>query len=92
MSGLDEFPYAAYSASPDSLSGNRYVLEAQMDVQLANVEGGRVVAALGGREGFPVALLVPDSLGANISAKQRYALVVRVGEGGRIIAESMEKY
>ena len=90
VSGLDEFPYAAYSASPDSLSGNRYVLEAQMDVQLANVEGGRVVAALGGREGFPVALLVPDSLGANISAKQRYALVVRVGEGGRIIAESME--
>lgn len=70
VSGLDEFPYAAYSASPDSLRGNRYVLEAQMDVQLANVEGGRVVAALGGREGFPVALLVPDSLGANISAKQ----------------------
>ena len=107
VSGLDEFPYAAYSASPESLRGNRYVLEAQMDVQLANVEGGRVVAALGihapepefvllqlqaVREGFPVAVLVPDSLGANISAKQRYALVVRVGEGGRIIAESMEKY
>ena len=55
VSGLDEFPYAAYSASPESLRGNRYVLEAQMDVQLANVEGGRVVAALGGREGFPVA-------------------------------------
>ena len=45
-------------------------------------EGGSLRRSAGAR----------DSLGANISAKQRYALVVRVGEGGRIIAESMEKY
>ena len=73
VSGLDEFPYAAYSASPDSLSGNRYVLEAQMDVQLANVEGGRVVAALGGREGFPVALLAPRESGTRSATGKPWA-------------------
>ena len=39
-----------------------------------------------------VAVLVPNELGVNISAKQRYEMVVRVGEGGKIIVESMEKY
>lgn len=92
VSGLDEFPYAAYSASPDSLRGNRYVLEAQMDVQLANVEGGRVVAALGGREGFPVALSCRIPWARTYPPSSATLLVVRVGEGGRIIAESMEKY
>ena len=30
VSGLDEFPYSAYAASPESLRGNRYALDAQM--------------------------------------------------------------
>lgn len=92
VSGLDDFPYALYIESPKSLQGNRYILNAQMDIQLAKTSDGRVVSVSESQAGAPLAVLVPSSLDVNISAKQRYEIIVRVGEGGKIIVESMQKY
>ena len=92
ISGYADFPYQAYISSPTSLVGNTYLMKAQMDIQLAKTANGRVIAVTDSLSGSQLALLMPNSLKENISAKQRYEIVVRVDDGGRIVVESLNKY
>ncbi len=93
MSGLDAFPYSAYMRSPSGLAGNRYVLDAKIDVQLAKRPDGRVVAVLTGADADSLAVFIPEkAAGSAVSANQRYEMVVRVGDNGGITVESMEKF
>ena len=93
MSGLDAFPYSAYMRSPGGLAGNRYVLDAKIDVQLAKRPDGRVVAVLTGADADSLAVFIPEkAAGSAVSANQRYEMVVSVGENGGITVESMEKF
>ena len=88
MSGLDAFPYSA-----SGLAGNRYVLDAKIDVQLAKRPDGRVVAVLTGADADSLAVFIPEkAAGSAVSANQRYEMVVRVGDNGGITVESMEKF
>ena len=92
ISGYADFPYQAYIYSPTSLVGNTYLMKAQMDIQLAKTVNGRVIAVTDSLSGSQLALLMPNTLKENISAKQRYEIVVRVDDGGRIVVESLNKY
>ena len=86
------FPYADYMSSPKSLAGNRYSLDAELEMQLAAIpEKGRVVSVRDSR-GAKFAVLIPDSLKVNAQTKQRYDMDVVVGRDGAITVKSMKKY
>jgi hypothetical protein len=75
----EAFPVADYLKTPANLSGNRYVLEAEVDSQIKSKEGvGRVVVVKPLREKGRLALVIPDSLGANLSPTQHYRFSVSV--------------
>jgi len=75
----EAFPVADYLKTPANLSGNRYVLEAEVDSQLGSREGvGRVVVVKPLRDKGRLALVIPDSLGANLSPTQHYRFSVSV--------------
>lgn len=87
-----EFPYAQYLESPKNLAGNTYTLAAEMEMQLAKIPSrGRVVSVSDGC-GAKLAVLVPDSLGAEVRTKQRYDMSVEVLSDGAVVVKSMKKY
>ena len=90
--GYAEFPYAQYLESPKNLAGNTYTLAAEMEMQLAKIPSrGRVVSVSDGR-GAKLAVLVPDSLGAEVRTKQRYDMAVEILSVGAVVVKSMKKY
>lgn len=90
--GFAEFPYAQYLESPKNLAGNTYTLAAEMEMQLAKIPSrGRVVSVSDGC-GAKLAVLVPDSLGADVRTKQRYDMSVEVLSDGAVVVKSMKKY
>jgi len=93
FSGLEEFPYAAYIKNPENSSGNKYQMNAQMDLQLANLgKQGRVVSVIEASSGARLAVLIPEDISENIVTRQRYKMQVEIGKGGKITVLSMEKY
>ncbi len=75
----EPFPVADYLKTPANLSGNRYVLEAEVDSQLGSREGvGRVVVVKPLKDKGRLALVIPDTLGANLSPTQHYRFSVSV--------------
>jgi len=87
------FPYEAYIKEPENLYGNSYLLKAEFELQLATIAGkGRVISVRDSSTGKKLAVLVPDNLSGNIMTHQRYEMDVRVGKGGAVIVESMQKY
>ncbi len=92
LSVLEDFSYAEYLSSPKNLSGNSYLLNAEIELQLVNLgDKGRVVAVRTDK-GDKLAVLIPASIVGNIVTKQRYAMEVLVGDNGRITVKSMGKY
>ncbi len=88
-----EFSYAAYIANPLSLNGNNYLLRAEFELQLASLDnGGRVVSVRDSASGKKLAVFIPSGIEANIMTYQRYEMDVTVGDGGRIIVNSMRKF
>lgn len=87
-----EFPYGAYIENPKSLAGNKYLLRAEFELQLALIGGGRVVSVRDSLSGKNLAVYIPPELNANIMTRQRYEMDVSVGDGGRIIVNSMQKF
>jgi hypothetical protein len=91
FSSNPEFSYAKYLESPRNMSGNRYSLKAELEMQLADVDNGRVVSLRdSNRKKF--AVLIPNSLNVNAQTKQRYDMDILIGKKGEIIVESMKKY
>ncbi len=89
----DMFPYSQYMASPESLSGNSYRLNAQLNRQMALIPAsGRVVLVSDSKGTSQLAILVPNKLEENLSTGQRYKFYVDVESGGKIIVRSMEKF
>ncbi len=86
-----EFQYSQYIDSPKSLSGNKYVVKGELEMQLAKVSAGRVVSLVDSN-GDKFAIYIPDSLKMNARTKQRYEFDVYIGSKGEIIAKSMRKY
>lgn len=61
-------------------------------MQLAKIPSrGRVVSVSDGC-GAKLAVLVPDSLGAEVRTKQRYDMSVEVLSDGAVVVKSMKKY
>ena len=44
FSGLEAFPYQTFVQEPKNLQGNKYLLKAELEVQLANFDNGRLVS------------------------------------------------
>lgn len=93
FSGLENFSYSSYIANPKNLGGNKYLLKAQPDKQLADLgDKGRLISVRSSDGAAKFAIIVPQQISANISANRRYSMVVTVDSAGRIIVQSMEKY
>lgn len=85
------FPMSIYMQNPTSLAANKYRLNAQVDSQLAANSIARILSvrlSSGGR----LALIVPESIKANIMAGQRYNFSVDVKTDGAIVVTSLEKF
>ena len=91
FSSSPEFSYAQYLESPKNLSGNKYSLKAELEMQLADVGTGRVVS-LRDSNRAKFAVLIPNSLNVNAQTKQRYDMEIVVGQKGEIVVESMKKF
>ncbi len=91
ISEENEFQYDDYLDSPRSLVGNKYLLKAELEMQLAKISGGRIVSLVDSN-GDKFAIFIPDSLNVNARTKQRYDFDIRIGAKGEIIAESMRKH
>lgn len=93
-SNADAFPpYERYRASPANFLGNEYQLEAIIDSQLKYEEGlGRILAVtpIGSEHRLPV--FVPETVQNNVHVGQRYRMIVQVRRGGRIEAQTLEKF
>ncbi|MBO7521859.1 MAG: hypothetical protein J6T16_06435 [Opitutales bacterium] len=92
-SGSDAFPTAAYIENPASFLGNRYMLKAQVESQLAyDANAGRLLCVKT-PDGARVAVFVPIEIDKNIQAGQKYGFDVEVmppNEG--LKARGLEKY
>lgn len=86
-----EFSYSMYLESPRNMTGNKYSLKAELEMQLADVGTGRVVS-LRDSNRAKFAVLIPNSLNVNAQTKQRYDMDVVIGKKGEIVVESMKKY
>ncbi len=86
-----EFEYSTYVAAPKNLAGNRYALNAELEMQLANIGGDRVVS-LRDSDGNKFAVYIPALLKINAQTKQRYEMDVKIGSKGEIVVESMRKF
>lgn len=90
-SASENFPLQAYIQNPTSLAANKYLLNARVDSQLAANSRARILSvrpSAGGR----LALIVPESLKANIMAGQLYKFSVDVKSDGALVVTSMEKF
>ncbi len=91
--GLQDFPAATYLESPESLQGNRYLLDAWIESQLVwREEVGRVMEVRAASGSGKVAVFVPASLPQNLYVGQRYRMDVRVQQRGLIHVQHLEKY
>ena len=82
FANLPPFSPEAYRKDWATLQGNAYVFAAQVDRQLAYVEGaGRVLSVKpvdGGNDTAAVPLRVPSALEVNFESGQRYRFKLRV--------------
>lgn len=93
MSSREPFSYTAYMSSPQNFAGNRYMIKAQIESQLTQIDGkGRVLSVRDYENNPRFAIFFPDSLNQNIGTNQRYMFDVVIGNGGEIIVESMRKF
>ncbi|MFR6032454.1 MAG: hypothetical protein ACLUKN_04310 [Bacilli bacterium] len=63
-----------------------------MKLQLASIDGGGRVVSVRIRLPENLAVYIPPKVDANIMTHQRYEMDVSVGEGGRIVVNSMQKF
>ena len=92
VSGLEDFSYPLYMQNPSGLNGNKYLLKAQLDMQLADLGNFKIVSVKTPDEMSKFAVAIPSRISENLITRQRYKMVVRIGEGGQIYVDSMEKY
>ena len=86
------FPTAAYVDNPASFFGNRYILKAQVESQLAyKADAGRLLCVRA-PDGARVAIVVPVEIGKNIQAGQKYGFDVEVMSNGVLTARGLEKF
>ena len=88
----DEFPAGAYLSNPQSLSGNKYSLKAQIVSRLVHRDGVGSIMEVRTPGGEKLALFVPESLPSNPQTGQRYNFNIAVTSSGQIAASGMEKY
>lgn len=92
VSRADAFPTAAYIDDSASFSGNKYVLKAQVESQLAyKADAGRLLCVRA-PDGARVAIVVPNTVGKNIQAGQKYGFEVEVMPNGVLMVRGLEKY
>ncbi len=89
---LEPFNVATYQRSPNELQGNHYNLDAQIEAQLRWDEGfGRLLKVKTVSTGEHLSVLVPDKVGGDFNAGQRFHFKVMVKDG-LIQVEDLEKY
>lgn len=82
----------AYIDAPTSFFGNKYLLKAQVDSQLAYKEGTGRLLCVKMQNGSRVAIIVPIEIGKNIQAGQKYGFDVEVMQDGSLITRGLEKF
>lgn len=93
ISSEENFSYRAYMSAPQNFAGNRYSIKAQVESQLAQIEGKGRVLSVRDYEGNPrFAIFLSDELEQNVRTNQRYLFDVVIGSGGEIIVKSMRKF
>ncbi len=92
FSGLEDFSYPLYMQNPTGLSGNKYQLKAQLDLLLADSGTHRIVSVKTPDSMSKFAVAIPKNKSENLITGQRYKMAVKIGEGGQIFVETMEKY
>lgn len=88
----DVFPVGAYVENPASFFGNKYILKAQVDSQLAYKENAGRLLCVRTPGGSRVAVIVPAEVDKNIQAGQKYGFDVEVMQDGSLIARGLEKF
>ena len=92
-SRLEGFPSADYRERPADFLGNTYVLRAQIDKQIRwERDLGRLLAVSPESGGGRLPVFVPAAISDNLHVGQRYAMRVRVGEGGLVYVEDLRKF
>lgn len=92
-SRLERFPGAAYRERPGDFLGNRYVLRAQIDKQIRwDRDLGRLLAVSPESGGGRLPVFVPAAVSENLHVGQRYAMRIRVEEGGLVYVEDLRKF
>ncbi len=86
------FPADAYIENPTSFFGNKYLLKAQVDSQLAYKEGAGRLLCVKMQNGSRVAIIVPTEIGKNIQAGQKYGFDVEVMQDGSLVTRGLEKF
>jgi hypothetical protein len=90
---LEVFPVAMYKSNPANFYGNRYLLECQVDAQLAFKERvGRLVAVRPDFDRSRLAVFIPHDVPVNLHVQQRYKMAVYINNDGLIEAENLEKF
>ena len=90
---LEVFPVNCYRESPLNYYGNRYLLECQVNAQLAFKQSvGRLVAVEPEFGGNRLSVFIPDEISQNLHVNQRYKMSVYINNDGLIQAERLEKY
>ena len=74
------------------MTGNKYSLKAELEMQLANIPGKGRVVSVRDEKRAKFAVLIPDDVNVNAQTKQRYDMDIVVGSDGEIIVKSMKKY
>ena len=88
--GLTQLNVKEYLENSKSLQGNIYKVQGRVEDQLGWSPEGRVLMVVS--EGEPVGVKVPAAFSdQNIQTGQSFAFKVRVGEGGILIVEALEK-
>ncbi|MBE6413178.1 MAG: hypothetical protein E7035_01330 [Verrucomicrobiaceae bacterium] len=93
LAGIDSFDYKSYLNSASNMQGNTYLLKAMIKRQLVNLGSqGRVVCVAIEGDSAEFAVLIPNNIASNVTTNQRYNMIVRVEENGKVLVNEMQKY
>lgn len=91
--GVEAMNLSVYQSNANSLIGNVYKLDARVVTLISSHGNHRLyeVEVVESNRPVRLAIAVPDSLGANLQAEQRFFFQVKVMEGGMLLVQRLTK-
>lgn len=93
MGDMDEIPIESYLDSPLNFVGNRYRLTGQIDDLIkGDMKVGRIFSVIPQNYSIRIPVFIPESLSANLQARQRFQMGLTVKENGLLWIDDLKKY